>query len=567
LVSLYLGLYKESVASWVPETPGVGDNPAPRWLTGPSRSSLQVSGTDESTFQIFAARISQYRIRNAEDPSSMFKKTKPSVSHQRSQSSPYLQQAPTDYANISSLSDYENAPTDILLAPPAALTARPPRPRPHFQSSARSHQRTLTDLGAAQNQLLASSTQGTFNEHTRTLVGLGLPSSLFSRSQEISFTPSPQPSPQLSPTKEKWTFLPSFSNDTSPEPKTASKSIRIADWFQGQSAPVNLGIPAIPSKEEEDLMDDSTKLQRRSTLTSSTRPAMTSMARFSLFGSKASVPEQNVPDMGDKLANLDIKTALQPHGPSDPFSPSSFKNLLQHAEGLLSKLQTAYKERSVTLREVEAEKEAQAEELEEAKTRAKHLKIQLDDMSTKMAEQDAAMMSLVDELAEQKRWRQDLEARGTIRIVEIDEGSPVRRKTRTSRASEVSDSAYDSQTDDESPASSVFSPAGVSRSTSISTATSPSLASPESVYEPGHSLLESRNLPPLLIRSDTQVLVKQRGHQASPTCANCEGVRVSEAYGIATMLKMENAGLKQRVKHLEDSLDGCLDLVQGFGVK
>lgn len=497
----------------------------------------------------------------------MFKKTKPAASHQRSHSSPYFPRASTDYANSPSVPDYSNAPNDILLAPPAALTTRTPGHHSHFQSSARSHQRTLTDVEAAENQLLSSSTQGSFNEHTRNPVGLGLPSVLFPSSQVVSFTPSPQLSPQLSPTKEKWSFLPSFSTDTSPEPKTASKPVRVADWFQGQSAPISLGIPAIPSKEREDLVDDSNKLQRRSTLTPSNRPAMTSMGRFSFFGSKASLPEQKMSDIGDELANLDIKAALQPHGPSDPFSPSSFKNLLQHAEGLLSKLQTAYKERSTTLREVEAEKEAQAEELEEARTRAKHLKMQLDDMSTKTAEQDAAMMSLVDELAEQKRWRQDLEARGTIRMVGADNGTPFRRKQRTSQASEVSDSAYDSQTDDESPASGVFSPAGVSRSTSISTATSPSLASPESVYEPEYSRFESGNLPPLMIRSDTQVLVKQRGHQASTTCTNCEGVKASEAYGIVSMLKMENTGLKRRVQHLEDTLDGCLDLVQGLGMK
>ncbi|MCJ1248157.1 hypothetical protein MMC30_005374 [Trapelia coarctata] len=501
----------------------------------------------------------------------MFQKTT-SASHQRSKSSPYLQQAPTDYANNPSVADYDYAPSDILLAPPVALTARTPRQHPHFKSTAelRGHQRTLTDLGASENQLPSLDTHGSANDHPASPIGLGLSPSLFSSSKDISFTPSPYQSPQLSPTKEKRSFLQSFSNDAPAEGKTAGKSIRVADWFQGQSAPVNLGIPAISVKEKEDSVNDSNKLQRRSTLTPSNRPAMTSMGRFSLFGSKASLPEQKASDIGDELANLDIRIALQPRGPSDPFSPSSFKNLLQHAEGLLSRLQTAYKERSTTLREVEAEKEAQAEELEEARTRAKHLKMQLDDMATKMAEQDAAMMSLVDELAEQKKWRQDLEARRTIRIVEADDearGQPVRRKKRTSRASEVSDSAYDSQTDDDSPADSVFSAAEVSRSTSISMATSPSIASPESAYEPEFSRPESRTLPPLLTRCDTQVLAQQRGPQTPASCANCEGVKASEAYGIVSMLKMENKGLKQRVQHLEDNLDGCLDLVRGLGVK
>jgi len=507
----------------------------------------------------------------------MFETTKTSAAHQRSKSSPYLLRASTDYANDSPVADYDNAPGDILLAPPAALTAR--TPRQYLQPAAipaqrRGHQRTLTDLGTTEKQLPSLSPRGSANNHPTSPIGLGLSPSLFSSSKDISFTPSPQQSPQLSPTKEKWSFLQSFSNDTSTETKTAGKSLRVADWFQGQSAPVNLGIPAIPAKEKEDSVDDTNKLQRRSTLTPSNRPAMTSMGRFSLFGSKASLPaslpEQNASDIGDELANLDIKTALQPRGPSDPFSPSSFKNLLQHAEGLLSKLQTAYKERSTTLREVEAEKEAQAEELEEARMKAKHLKMQLDDMATKMAEQDAAMMGLVDEMAEQKKWRQDLEARGTIRLVQAEDeprSQPVRRKKRTSGASEVNDSAYDSQTDDESPAESVFSAAEVSRSTSTSIATSPSIASPEIAYELQFSRPQSRNLPPLLTRCDTQVLVQKHSRQTPLSCANCEGVKASEAQGIAAMLKMENRGLKQRVQHLEDTVDGCLDLVRGLGVK
>ena len=489
----------------------------------------------------------------------MSKTTQTSASHQRSKSSPYLQQAPTDYARNSSSADYDNAP-GILLAPPAALTARTPPPGQYLrlQPTAipverRGHQRTLTDFGTIENQLLSLDTPRPANTYSTTPIGLGL-----------SFTPSPQQSPKLSPTKEKWSFLSSYSNDTSTEVKTASNPKRVADWFQGQSAPLNLGIPAIPVKEKEDSVDDSNKLQRRSTLTPSNRPAMTGMGRFSLFGSKASLHEQNASDMGDELANLDIKSALQPRGPSDPFSPSSFKNLLQHAEGLLSRLQTAYKERSTTLREVKAEKEVQAEELEEARMKAKHLKLQLDDMATKMAEQDAAMMGLVDELAEQKKWRQDLEARGTIRLVQAEDepcGQPLRRTRRaTSRASEVSDSAYDSQTDDDSPADSVFSAADVCRSTSISIATSP-----ESAHEFARS--DDRNLPPLLIGGDSQILAQKRGHQSHASCPNCEGVKASEAYGIVSMLKMENKGLKQQVQHLEDTLDGCLDLVRGMEVK
>ena len=110
----------------------------------------------------------------------------------------------------------------------------------------------------------------------------------------------------------------------------------------------------------------------------------------------------------DEFLTLDVTSALFPSGePSaqDPFSPAAFKNLLMNAEGLLLKLQTAYKLRTLSLHEISAEKEAMSEELEEAETRAKCLKSQLDDMAHQMSMKDASIADLAAELAAEKQAR------------------------------------------------------------------------------------------------------------------------------------------------------------------
>ena len=117
----------------------------------------------------------------------------------------------------------------------------------------------------------------------------------------------------------------------------------------------------------------------------------------------------------DEYLTLDIKSALFPtSSPSDrdPFSPAAFKNLLMNAEGLLTKLQHAYKLRTLSLHELSAEKEAISEELEEAETRAKCLRSQLEDMAARVSAQDTSIIELANELAQEKHARaEEKEAR------------------------------------------------------------------------------------------------------------------------------------------------------------
>ena len=79
-----------------------------------------------------------------------------------------------------------------------------------------------------------------------------------------------------------------------------------------------------------------------------------------------------------------------------------------NSEGLLLRLQTAYKLRTMALHELTADKDAQEEELEETETRVQHLKLQLDDMAQKSLDHEKEMAALRDELASERKARKEL---------------------------------------------------------------------------------------------------------------------------------------------------------------
>ena len=254
---------------------------------------------------------------------------------------------------------------------------------------------------------------------------------------------------------------------------------------------------------------------------------------------------------------MDVSAALFPNEPANPFSPASFKNLQQQAEGLLSRLQTAYKERTIALHDMTAEKETIAEESEGAVTRARHLKMQLDEMTAKFAEQDQAVMNLVDELAREKQARrEDEEARKkTIRVVK-DVASPSSGHCGLSRSNTISDSGFDSE--DDSSAESFFSRRNGAHSpilsvSSVSTGNSPDAYRTQEFHVPA----SAAQLAHLRLPQGQQTAKGIPVH----SCTNCEGVKASEAWGIVSILKEENEELKHRVGELEGALDGCLDVV------
>ncbi|KAL9589547.1 MAG: hypothetical protein Q9203_001656 [Teloschistes exilis] len=371
--------------------------------------------------------------------------------------------------------------------------------------------------------------------------------------------------------------LPPLATKDIQPPRTSRTTSKFAGWFSGESDQISFNLVPSPTKERPDSVKEMalpiaeriSACEEKTTVPNPPKPPI--MSRFSFFGARQSASKMplTLADVDDEWLKLDVKTALSPHGPADPFSPSSFKNLQQNAEGLLSKFHGAYKDRSVALHDAIAEKEAQAEELQGAQMRTKHLKQQLDEMTAKLAEQDKAMMDLVDQLAQEKQARREAEdahreacnnARGIdgncrpngLRDARHDETSS---KSRTSTASEMSLKSTDSAAD------SLFDRRG-STSPTMSMSSVSTMNSPEIQHQP--SLPSARYQTP-----NAQMTTKMADSPFHPTQSagkNNRGNhgRDSEAWCLVEMLKLENTGLKTCLSQLESTVEDCLDMVKGL---
>lgn len=325
-------------------------------------------------------------------------------------------------------------------------------------------------------------------------------------------------------------------------------------------------------------------------------PAPTKMSLLSMFSRTAPAPisEQE----HEELLHMNVDEALFPAGSQgnnkDAFSPAAFKNLQTQATGLLTKLQTAYRQKSQALSELEKEREADRDELEEAETRATHLKFQLEDMAHKAAEQEARMKQLMEELASERRSRGELEksafakqrlspgglqseAGSTIsEDLEVDDQQMQKRKWRKSNGTDTS-----FETDDDSisfEGDSVFSRP---RSPSVSTTTTTRgvetgsiidmpMTTPSSVrgsmYSAKRTSVQSIQSNKRSQMSTFQKLMKGISGDGSDGCRNCKGQDASIAWDTVGQLRDENKNLKHRVGELEDCLEGALDVVNGIGL-
>ena len=374
--------------------------------------------------------------------------------------------------------------------------------------------------------------------------------------------------------------LPPLVTQDLPPTRPKRSSTRLADWFSGESDPIVFNIIPSPTKEKldpVDKMDPSTPSS-----TAETKPAARDtqkpplISRFSLFGNnnKSSNPKPSLKltDIDDEWLRLDVKTALSP---IDPLSPSALKTLQQTAEGLLTKMHSAYKDRSRALQDVIAEKEAQAEELEGSQTRTRHLKLQLDGMTTKLVEQDRAMMDLVDQLAQEKQARREAGdarkqqcatgvvkgERGTGKAERCD-GTEKQWNCRTSTASEMSLES------EESCGESLFSRRGATSPT-MSMSSVSTMNSPESQLPPSMIISTAHRPQRQPSTAAPQHHQQQRTKPESTVtplaeCNKCHGLKESEAWSLLGILKLENLGLKTRLGQLEDTVDDCLGLVKGM---
>jgi hypothetical protein len=234
----------------------------------------------------------------------------------------------------------------------------------------------------------------------------------------------------------------------------------------------------------------------------------------------------------DPLLNLSISNALFPHGPADPLDPTSFHDLVSTAESLISTFQSAYKARCTEVRDMRAEAAVQNDEIEEAETRSRHLKMQLDGMAAQLAAQQrkADMMErMLEEERSRRRQSEEIQdrRRTSIRLVRDDEEGANWKRSRSG-----SDSGFESDGD------SVFS------------SNSPTIASEKQAAE-------------------VRMVTVQRGediqYRAPPTasCQNCTtGPLNISAFGNAD-LRNENRQLKNRILELEIAVDGCMEMVSG----
>ncbi len=305
-----------------------------------------------------------------------------------------------------------------------------------------------------------------------------------------------------SPTKSLASFIPTRSplESSASQPKIRA----LQSWFNGASAPVRLGFstPTHQSSdsesesgseydshsEDDDEEDEESEMEknRRFSLlfarqpsptrsnADSTRPAMASptharapslpnaSSKFAWLLStqkNAVTPNSNQQlayhDPDDELLNLNISQSLFPHGPADPLNPSSFHDLLTNAEALLSRYQSSYRQMSAALGDARCEQSAQDDELDEADTRARHLKMQLETMAARANEQDAQMAKLMKDLAIERKARQEAEALAKRSAKAENQETTPRRRYRTSNSNMSIDSGFESEC--ETDAASTFS--------------------------------------------------------------------------------------------------------------
>jgi hypothetical protein len=436
------------------------------------------------------------------------------------------------------------------------------------------------------------------SSHQRSLTG-----TIFDNFNRATSTIQQHTSRASSPTKSLASFIPSRGaiESSASQPKIRA----LQNWFNGSSAPVKLGVAqqdeysdsgsesgeeydSESDEEEEERGNMMTNLfNRGSSLTRGTsqsprrsddtqtpskapsQPTTSSKFAWLLSTQKnaAIPPPQQLPtyhNPDDELLNLSISQSLFPHGPADPLAPSSFHDLLTNAEALLSRYQTAYRQLSTALGDAHAEQSAQDDELDEAETRARHLKMQLETMAARAADQDEQMRSLMEDLAFERKARQEEEA-ARKRSLALIRGAPqcdhascqetARRHNRVS-GSEISvDSGFESEA--ETDAASVFS----------RTCLSPTGTDRSSILDNDiHDITPKGRKPQPLKRGSTY----EQGREGKVDiakggwgCANCQGGAQSAVWGRLAKEREENRTLRLRVETLEEAVDGALNAVTG----
>lgn len=504
----------------------------------------------------------------------------------------------TDYSGFDDVDIH-----DPIRPPPSALTAATTAYDPHSESpSPLENYSAGSRIGGHQKSLT-----GTFLDNCQPFLNRAT-STLQQHTSRASLH---------SPTKSLASFIPSRSvvETKASQPNFRAGAKALQSWFNGSSAPVNVGIrshaPGFDDEDsddydsEEDEDEDpammSSIFNRASSLTGSSTASDTTPTKQSTPTPKSqtqtqtsnassrfawllstqknanlppSVPSPTYHNPSDELLNLNISQALFPHGPVDPLAPSSFNDLLSTAESLLARYQNSYRQLSTTVNDLHAEQSAQDDELDESETRVRHLKMQLETMAARASEQDAQMQRLMEELTFERKARQEEEAarkRSLALIRSSPAGYPVEeagqsprmRRNRVSNSDVSVDSGFESEC--ESDAASIFSRTNcLSPTDTVHSSAAPSICEHEAQNDttPKNKLQR----PQQVQRRSTYDKVRDGSidiQNGGWGCANCEGGSQSAVWGRLAREREESNALRRRVEVLEHAVDGALNVVDG----
>ncbi|KAJ1335538.1 kinetochore protein Spc25 [Microdochium nivale] len=399
-----------------------------------------------------------------------------------------------------------------------------------------------------------------------------------SRQHSTPSFPIPQSAPRSpSPLRSHLSFstnndMPNTGDGQGPQPPDTQAG-GFGGWLRRSSTPSVHDAPISP--------DTTPKSVRASMASTAGGARSTPQSKLGLFASSVSAfanrignqPSTRDIHIDDELYNMDIETALfptatSPTTDSDAFSPSAYKNLQANAVGLSVKMQSAYRQQTVALHEVQTERDAQQEEIEEGRLRIALFKTQLEDMATKAEEQEREMQKLIDELRAEKKQHRHVASSIASEDLGIDDE---RDRRRWRESSGTTSSA--AETDAESGADEGESVFSRSRSPTVMTSITEN-SGPASVAARGvsprpaslHVPSPRAQLPPRQLSTFQKIVKGITDPGSSDGCRNCKGQDASAAWNTVSLLRDENKGLKHRVAQLEVAVEGALDLVNGIGL-
>lgn len=297
-------------------------------------------------------------------------------------------------------------------------------------------------------------------------------------------------------------------------------------------------------------------------------------------------------DEPEDLSSLNINDALFPPScfPSnqDPYSPTAFNDLLTNAEKLLTRLQSAYVQRTHTLREISSSRDALAIELDQANTRAESLRSQLEVMAHRGTIQDQRIVELERELQESKSCQY------TAAILSENNSLVYSPSTLENQANNIlstvnDDSGQDSNTGRISWRSSISS-AQLSAEVDTAGESDAESGTTDSLFSRSRSpaptttsvatSIMSDDTPPTLQRFLPFSVGSKFGARMRPAlpsqksssnsrspkdsfpfetgCPNCRGKNNNLAWDTVELLRAENMGLKEQIVTLQDGVDGAL---------